>query len=113
MEFAACLDNPRPTRADITSGIGAIRGQMVQCHEETIRGRAPESVHEGEFGSEQCRDCHGTYKLKIKIAPDGSVARADSNPDDLLGRCLVAEIKQARFAPSCQGMSVTYPFVFR
>ena len=89
-ESAECQDKPRLTRSDVQEGIKSIRADVMAC------GARAE----------------GIYKVKMTIGPDGRVTSAETRDDDV-GECIVTEVKKARFARSCKGMSVTYPFVFR
>lgn len=65
---------------------------------------------------ERIRACGGTWsgklKLKVEVAPDGSVRRADATPDAPPARCVEDVMRAARFAPTDNGGSFSYPFIF-
>ena len=84
----------KPTRSDITSGIGKVRGRVTSCGDK----------HGGK----------GTVKVKMKIGGDGKVKSADaSGGGSALRSCVTSAVKRAKFKKTQKGMTVTYPFVFR
>jgi predicted Zn finger-like uncharacterized protein len=84
----------KPTRGDITSGIGKVRGRVNSCGDK----------HGGS----------GTVKVKMKIGGSGKVQSAQaSGGGSALRSCVVSAVKRAKFKKTQKGMTVTYPFVFR
>ncbi len=84
----------KPTRGDITAGIGKVRGRVTSCGDK----------HGGK----------GTVKVKLKIGGDGKVKSAQaSGGGSALRSCVTSAVKRAKFKKTQKGMTVTYPFVFR
>ena len=61
----------------------------------------------------------GTLKIRVVVGPDGAVQTADlgtaaapKDPSNELEKCVVDVMKTATFAPTTNGGSFTYPFVF-
>ena len=83
----------RPSRADVASGIGDVKGSVSSCG-----SRAPGG---------------GKVTVKIKISPSGSVSSAKaSGGSGSLNGCVESAVKRARFPKSQLGASVNYPFIF-
>jgi predicted Zn finger-like uncharacterized protein len=83
----------RPSRADVSSGIGDVKGSVSSCG-----SRAPGG---------------GKVTVKIKISPSGSVASAKATGgSSSLNGCVESAVKRARFPKSQLGASVNYPFIF-
>jgi predicted Zn finger-like uncharacterized protein len=83
----------RPSRADVASGIGNVKGSVSACG-----SRAPGG---------------GKVTVKIKIAPGGSVSSASATGGtSSLNGCVESAVKRARFPRSQLGASVNYPFIF-
>lgn len=82
-------------RAQISEAMAKVKPQIAACGD-----RAPAAS--------------GMLKLKIKVAPSGTVEIADAlaTPDKAIGECAVAIMKAATFAPTEAGGSFSYPFVF-
>jgi hypothetical protein len=83
-----------PTRGDITSGIGKVRGLVNRCGDK-------------HMGS-------GTVKVKMLIGGNGRVESAQaSGGEAALRSCVESAVKRAKFKKTQKGTTVTYPFVFR
>ena len=91
---AECTLQEKPRRSDITAVIAELRSQITSC-------------------GDQHATLRGTYKIKFKVEPSGSVKILKQQPKDALGQCLTREVRAAHFVETCQGTTVTYPFVFR
>ncbi|HUH02731.1 MAG TPA: TonB family protein [Kofleriaceae bacterium] len=79
------------SRADISNGMGKIRGRVSACS-----------------GSK------GMVKVKVKVGGSGKVESVSvaSSPDAGLGKCVASAVEKATFAKTQEGGSFTYPFVF-
>ena len=78
-------------RAAIGAGIAAVRDEIGVCG----------------------RDYDGQIKLRVEVAPDGSVARVNADPNDAKPvDCMLRAMRGAKFEPTRNGGSFTYPFVF-
>jgi len=83
----------RPSRGDVASGIGDVKGSVSACG-----SRAPGG---------------GRVTVKIKISPSGTVASATATGGSAsLNGCVESAVKRARFPKSQLGASVNYPFIF-
>lgn len=81
----------RPSRSDVSSGIGRVKGRVASCSSK---------------GS-------GTVTVKIHIAPSGSVSGASaSGGSPALQSCVKRAVRGAHFARTKYGISVNYPFIF-
>ncbi len=80
-------------RTSISEGVAKIKARVMGCASQATTG--------------------GTVKVTVRVAPDGSVASATPNAADVaLGACVAGVLKTATFAPSTNGGSFSYPFVF-
>lgn len=83
----------QPSRGDVASGIGDVKGSVSACG-----SRAPGG---------------GKVTVKIKISPSGSVSSASaSGGSSNLNACVESAVRRARFPRSQNGVSVNYPFIF-
>ena len=83
----------QPSRGDVASGIGDVKGSVSACG-----SRAPGG---------------GKVTVKIKISPSGSVSSASaSGGNPSLNGCVESAVRRARFPKSQNGVSVNYPFIF-
>ena len=83
----------RPSRSDVSSGMGSVKGRVSSCG----------SKHGGK----------GTVMVKIKISSSGSVSSASaSGGNSGLASCVESAVRGARFSKSQLGITVNYPFVF-
>lgn len=83
----------RPSRGDVSSGIGAVKGSVSACG-----SRAPGG---------------GKVTVKIKISPSGTVSSASaSGGSSSLNGCVESAVRRAKFPKSQLGASVNYPFIF-
>ena len=82
-------------RAAISSGISKVKPKVQEC------GKASPDVK-------------GKVKVKIVVAPAGSVTTASivDTPDDSLGQCVATAVKTAKFSETKNGGTFSYPFVF-
>jgi len=83
----------RPSRADVASGIGNVKGSVSSCGSRAAGA--------------------GKVTVKIKISPAGtvsSVAASGGNPS--LNGCVESAVRRAKFPRSQFGASVNYPFIF-
>ena len=83
----------RPTRADITRGMRAVRARVQSCN-ATL-------------------PYEGTIKVRMVIAPSGEVAEVSASPDGGVARCVANVVRDAKFNRTKKGITFTYPFVFR
>jgi outer membrane biosynthesis protein TonB len=105
-EVSCVLDNYEPVccahfrkvaesldRAAITEGVARIRGRVMSCND---------------------MDAKGLVKVSVKVSPDGTVSGAlvREAPNQALGVCVVHAMRSASFAPTLNGGSFSYPFVF-
>ncbi|HKE14777.1 MAG TPA: GYF domain-containing protein [Kofleriaceae bacterium] len=83
----------QPSRSDVASGIGDVKGSVSSCG-----SRAPGG---------------GKVTVKIKISPSGGVSSASaSGGSPNLNSCVESAVKRAHFPRSQFGVSVNYPFIF-
>lgn len=91
-------EQPASTKLDapkIKAGVGAVLDAVLDC------GKQAEAVT-------------GVVKLKVKVSPNGAVTEVTvtQTPDTALGECAAKAMKRARFDPTEQGGSFSYPFSF-
>jgi predicted Zn finger-like uncharacterized protein len=83
----------RPSRGDVSSGVGAVKGSVSACG-----SRAPGG---------------GKVTVKIKISPSGTVSSASATGGTAsLNGCVESAVRRAKFPRSQLGASVNYPFIF-
>lgn len=83
----------RPSRGDVASGIGNVKGSVSSCG-----SRAPGG---------------GKVTVKIKISPAGTVSSASASGGSAsLNGCVESAVRRAKFPRSQVGASVNYPFIF-
>jgi predicted Zn finger-like uncharacterized protein len=83
----------QPSRSDVASGIGNVKGNVSACGSRSPGG--------------------GKVTVKIKISPAGSVSSASaSGGSSSLNGCVESAVRRARFPKSQYGVSVNYPFIF-
>jgi predicted Zn finger-like uncharacterized protein len=82
----------KPTRQEISEGIGAVRSRVMAC---------------GSKGT-------GTVTVRLKIGGSGSIDSADASggSSSSLDSCVESAVKSARFPKSQRGLTVSYPFRF-
>jgi len=84
----------RPSRSDVTGGIGKVRGRVLSCGDK--------------------HGFKGTVTVKIKIAGSGKVSGAEANKGTgPFKACVTSAAKRAKFPKTQKGITVNYPFVFR
>lgn len=83
----------RPSRGDVSSGIGQVKGSVSAC-----ASRAPGG---------------GKVTVNIKISPSGTVSSASATGGTAgLNSCVESAVRRAKFPRSQLGASVNYPFIF-
>lgn len=84
----------RPSRTDISSGIGKVRGRVQSCGDK--------------------HNFKGTVSVKIEIEANGSVGKASADKGDgSFKSCVTDAVSKAKFPKTQKGVTVNYPFVFR
>jgi hypothetical protein len=83
------------SRGDIKSAMSGIRDQTLECH----------AAHGGV----------GIVKLRVTVAPNGWATNVDisESPNADLGACIATLVRSAHFGASVDGLTFTYPWVFR
>jgi TonB family protein len=81
-------------RSAISTGVAAVKGQVQACGQQS--------------------SAKGRVKVHVRVAANGLVTgvEIEATPDAALGACVQAAMRKARFAPTEQGGSFSYPFVF-
>lgn len=81
-------------REAISEGVGKVKPKILACATSSTPA--------------------GTVKVKVEVAPSGSVTAATigSTPDQALGDCVAAAMRNATFRATQKGGSFSYPFVF-
>jgi TonB family protein len=81
-------------RSAISTGVAAVKGQIQACGQQS--------------------SAKGRVKVHVRVAANGLVTgvEIEATPDAALGACVQAAMRKARFAPTEQGGSFSYPFVF-
>ncbi len=87
---STALDAPK-----IKAGVGAVLDAVLDC-------------------GKQATGVTGVVKLKVKVSPNGAVTEVTvmQTPDAALGECAAKAMKRAKFDPTEQGGSFSYPFSF-
>lgn len=77
----------------ISAGVASVKADIARC---------------GDLG------VTGKVKVTVRVDPRGRVAAVSlaTSPDPQLGECVLEAMKRARFEPTQQGGSFSYPFVF-
>jgi TonB family protein len=85
----------RPSQDAIRQGMDKVRAAVTACG----------GSHPGG----------GQVTLSIKVGSDGDIASVSvkNSPSDALGRCVAGAARKASFPASQQGITFSYPFMFR
>ena len=96
-EAKPAVDSNLPERlaaSEVNAGLRAVRGRIESCGDRN--------------------GFSGVAKLKLVIAPDGSLESASvSEGNAAFQSCVKDKVEAARFKKSQKGLTVTYPFVFK
>jgi hypothetical protein len=81
-------------RVAISNAMSAVKSQIAACGQRSTTS--------------------GTVKVRVRVAPDGSVTSVmvDIPDDPVLVRCVTVVIQTARFPRTLQGGAFSYPFMF-
>lgn len=85
-------------RDQVAAGIAAVRARFEGCRSKHGEARDPSA--------------RPTVRLRVVVAPDGSVESAELEPpsgDPSFDACIVAAARRARFAKSLKGVRFAYP----
>lgn len=85
-------------RDQVAAGIAGVRGRFEGCR--------------SKHGEARDAGARSTIRLRVVVAPDGSVESAELDPasaDPPFDACIIAAARHARFAKSLKGVRFAYP----